>query len=141
MVKIKREERVYKYLLCRKCEGIIQRYEDCGKSVLYDQAKTFIERNKKIFALEEYNYKLFRLFVLSLIWRASISSLEDCKLVDLGPYEDELREGILHEKNFESSRFPILIWQMYLNDKAANGVGDPLKVDMIILWAPLVFMV
>jgi hypothetical protein len=43
------------------------------------------------------NYRLFKLFHLSILWRASVSMLADFTKVDLGPHEETLRRMILDD--------------------------------------------
>ena len=44
---------------------------------------------------EKIDYTKFKLFLLSLLWRASISKLPIFKDINLGPYEDKIRQMIL----------------------------------------------
>ena len=55
------------------------------------------------------DYKLLKLFILSVLWRASVSGQTFYAGVKLGPYEDALRSLILADNPGEAQDFPIMI--------------------------------
>lgn len=118
----KRRKGLYEKLLCRSCEDILKDYEDYAKSILYEGVKPYIYRNKTSFSTTEYDYKKFKLFVLSLLWRASISSQDSFKLVSLGPYEEKLRIILFEQQEISVNNFPSVIYQTYIGAKPADGV-------------------
>lgn len=118
----KRRKGIYERLLCKKCEEIIQRYEDYAKSLLYLDVKPRISATKKPYSNECYDYRLFKLFVLSLLWRASISTLDAFKLVSLGKYEEELRQVLINGLETKVENFPICMYQTHINGKFSDGV-------------------
>lgn len=118
----KRRKGLYERLLCKKCEEIIQRYEDYGKQILYIEAKPEMDATKKPYTKECYDYRLFKLFVLSLLWRASVSTQDSFKLVSLGKYEVELREALLKGLELEVDNYPICMYQTHIDGKPSNGV-------------------
>ena len=81
-----------------------------------------INKNKSAFILEEYDYNKFKLFVLSLVWRASVSRQDIFENVSLGPYEEELRKVILNEVETPVDRFPSFIYQTYVGVSPSDGV-------------------
>ncbi len=118
----KRRKGLYEKLLCRDCEDIIMEYENYAKSVLYDEAKPHIYSGNKGFIKKEYDYKLFKLFVLSLLWRASVSNRKSFNLAKLGPYEEILRLILLNKQDTDVSYFPSVIFQTYIDTNPADGV-------------------
>lgn len=56
------------------------------------------------------DYKQFKLFYLSILWRASISSLEEFEEVELGKYEQILRDMIRSENPGDVEDYPVLIF-------------------------------
>ncbi|MBU1055594.1 MAG: hypothetical protein KKC46_17490 [Proteobacteria bacterium] len=118
----KRRKGVYEKLLCKKCEEIIQEYEDYGKFILYDDAKPTIGATPKPYTNEKYDYRLFKLFVLSLLWRASISTQNSFKFVSLGKYEEELRVMLLNGLETPINNYPICMYQTHINKNPSNGV-------------------
>lgn len=118
----KRWKGLYERLFCRGCEDIFQRYEDYAKKVLYDNVKPRIKAQRKPCSLVDYDYTKFKLFILSLLWRASISSLDSFKLANLGKYEEGLR-AILHE-GLETSvdNYPCILFQTHIKHDLSDGV-------------------
>lgn len=112
---------IYEYLLCRDCEGIIQKYEDYAKHIIYDKAKPYIYRNRSCYTDKNYNYNYFKLFILSLLWRASISSMTGFQQASLGKYEENLRHILLNEIETPVNEFPCLIYQAYNGEEPADG--------------------
>lgn len=91
-------------ILCDRCDNeILSKLEDYGYRVLYSgKIKGFSMRNEITPEGVEWtlcngvDYKKFKLFLLSLIWRFSISSNEFYKFVDLGKDEEVVRK-MIHE--------------------------------------------
>lgn len=118
----KRRKGIYEKLLCRDCEDIIMEYENYAKPILYDEVKPHIYNKNKGFITKDYDYLVFKLFVLSLLWRASISTQKSYQLAKLGPYEEKLRVMLLNKLNTEVSYFPSVIFQTFIDEKPADGV-------------------
>lgn len=118
----RRRKGIYERLLCIDCEGILQKYEDYGKTILYDEVKPFIKQKRKAYYTTEYDYKKFKLFSLSLLWRASICNLSMFNLINLGPYEETLRDILFYEKLIQVNEFPCFIWQLQNGPSLADGV-------------------
>jgi hypothetical protein len=118
----KRRKGIYEELLCRDCEHIIQEYEDYGKHVLYGNAKPKIEAAKKSYCNEDYDYRLFKLFILSLLWRASVSTQDSFKLTSLGKYAEELRKILLNGLETSVNNYPLYLYQTHIDGKPSNGV-------------------
>lgn len=112
---------IYEHLLCRDCEDIIKKYEDYAKYIIYDKAKPYIHKHRSCYTNKNYNYNFFKLFVLSLLWRASISSMPGYKYASLGKYEEELRLILLNETETPVNVFPCLIYQTYIGEDPADA--------------------
>lgn len=117
-----RRKGTYEYLLCSRCESILQKYEDYAKSILYGEVKPYIKQNMKQYINRNYEYNKFKLFSLSLLWRASISSHEIFVNASLGKYEDELRKILLNGREIPVNEFPVYIIQMLIKNELANSV-------------------
>lgn len=98
-------------ILCKDCDNkIIGQYETYAKSVLYDGKHSIKTKNCPGFMqIKGLNYKKFKLFLLSLLWRTSISSKAPFKEVDLGPYEEKLRRMILEGNPGYKNSYPCII--------------------------------
>jgi hypothetical protein len=58
---------------------------------------------------EGIDYDRFKLFQMSILWRASISSLEFFRLVSLGPREEILRVMLAHEQPGRPDQFGCVV--------------------------------
>lgn len=102
-----REERVERFiqqgyreeLLCDACEGQFNRYETYFKRTWFDAQPlpTKLEPGIRVHTIDRLDYKLFRLFHLSLLWRASVSEHEMFEHVVLGLHEERVRRLLLAE--------------------------------------------
>lgn len=110
-----------KHILCEKCENeVLSRYEKYGASVLKGGVELKIG-NKRVngvsfLEIGDIDYTSFKLFILSILWKSSISKRKLFEEINLGPYEKIIGEMILNGKPGESSKFPFLIFT-YLNHK------------------------
>lgn len=97
----KRPKGIYERLLCFECDSIIiGTYEDYAAKVLFGDGSTEIEiETKRIgFFINDLDYKRFKLFQLSLLWRASVTSRPELPRINLGPHTDSIRK-MLFEGN------------------------------------------
>ena len=118
----RRRKGLYEKLFCRACEAIFQSYEDYGKAVLYDKIKPRIKSERSPCSIENYDYTKFKLFVLSLLWRASVSSLSAFKLVNLGRYEHELRDILYNGLETRVENYPCILYQTHTAHNLSDGV-------------------
>jgi hypothetical protein len=86
---------LYEKLLCRGCEQHVCRYEKYASEVMSGRLGHFYRREGDNIIIEDIDYASFKLFQLSVLWRASVSTLEFFRLVSLGPHEDRLRHMLL----------------------------------------------
>lgn len=94
-------------LLCKACEGKLAKWEKYVKETFVDGNGVVATPIQDGFLLQGIDYKTFKLFLMSLIWRMSVSSLEFFKLVDLErKYEDALRTALLNEDPLQPDEFP-----------------------------------
>lgn len=91
---------LWEYLLCKECEKKLNdNYEDYAKKVWngYDKGEhskiKFIPRPHGL-ETTGLNYCRMKLFFLSVLWRAGISTLPDFGSVILGPHEKKIRKMI-----------------------------------------------
>ena len=82
-------------LLCRACEQEFGRWESYAKSALIDAKGVTITRHKDRITFHNLDYRQFRLFQLSLLWRMGVSTLPFFKDVALGPHEEKLRLALM----------------------------------------------
>jgi hypothetical protein len=114
-------------LLCKECDNtIIGGYETYARNALYakegeysdlPECTNFITNGVKYTRCKNLHYKEFKLFLLSILWRASISSQDVFNRVKLGPYEESIRQMIYNGNPKEALDFPILM-MTWINDKS-----------------------
>lgn len=120
-----------KYILCEKCENeVLSKYEKYGASVLKGGVELKMSHKKisglSFLEIEDIDYTKFKLFILSILWKSSISSRDIFKEISLGPYEKAIGEMLLNGNPGKSSKFPCLILT-YLNHKdiSAELIAQP----------------
>lgn len=102
-------------ILCARCDNqILGEFERYVNRVLFHEKPEVTENRKNEKGMTytycaKLDYTKFKLFLLSIIWRASISKSVTFKDVKLGPYEDEIRRMILNNNPSEPDKFPCLL--------------------------------
>jgi len=118
-------------ILCQGCEGKILGKLDCYAAELINGNKTVFHlkqiNGQKCLVLENssnYDYSKFKLFLLSLLWRTSISSRPFFKTIKLQPQvEEDLRLMILNNKPGKPRKYPCLIILPPLVSTPNGGCG------------------
>ena len=102
-------------ILCLDCDntllGDLERY---AATVLRDLAPTDLKLIRQTDGLTYWlysglDYAKFKLFLLSLLWRASISTRSVFQEVTLGPYEEPVRRMIFAGDPGNEAKYPCLI--------------------------------
>ena len=106
-------------ILCQNCDNIIfGQLENYARKIFYggpsshnECIKFYKEKQNDIliYCVSGVDYSKFKLFLLSILWRASISRREFFEFVSLGPYEEEIRQMIIGNNPKEEKRFPCII--------------------------------
>ncbi len=85
-----------KGILCRECEDRFAATDDYGQLLLLrslSEAEPITQEGKTIaLVFKRFDYTKLKLFVLSVLWRASVSRHPFYEKIALGPYEDRIRE-------------------------------------------------
>ena len=96
-------------LLCAGCEQHIGRYESYASRVFYGNPKISVSPVPGGLLLKSLDYRILKLFFLSLLWRFAVTKVEQYKGADLGPYTERLRERILKEDPGDVLTFPCMV--------------------------------
>ena len=112
-------------IICDKCECLINdRYEKPFKAYWYDgNALSKFKSGARAHWLTDVDYSSFKLFHLSVLFRASASDHPNFREVALGPHEDHLRAMLLQNDPREDWRYPIVCCVI---DRPGGGVWDDL---------------
>lgn len=86
-------------LLCEDCEQIFSRFENYINRTLYGGIElTFRNLSNRRWLISGLHYNKFKLFQLSILWRASVSSQEFFESVRLGvKHETQIRQMLLNQ--------------------------------------------
>jgi len=104
-------------ILCKDCDNsILGGLENYANNVLYggnikgiSMVNEINKHNVSYTKCSGIDYKKFKLFLLSIIWRSSISSKNFYNFVDLGPYEEIIRKMIIDNDPQRQIDFPCII--------------------------------
>ncbi len=114
-------------LLCEDCEQLLGVNENYVRQVFKGGTGITIQANQNPIIIGDINYKKFKLFELSLLWRASISKLEFFKNIKLSSGEEEdLRKAILNGDPLEPEDYGCII-SIILYDK--NRIADDIIME------------
>lgn len=117
----KKPDGIYdKRILCAKCDNeIIGAYETYASKILFGgnfskklkpKYKVSEEPRGTRVEVENIDYKKFKLFLISIIWRGHISNNEFFKEINLGKYAEIAREMILNGNPLDENDFETMIF-------------------------------
>ena len=107
---IPHQKGIREQLFCGDCEQLFSIYERYASLVLNGGAKieTRLVDGNRIF-IKGVDYSDFKLFQLSIIWRASVSKLSMFSEVNLGKHEEIIRLMLLNRCPGENYQYPVLL--------------------------------
>ena len=108
-------------LLCLPCETKLSRWESYAKKVIFEDEARLVGRDETFVRLGGISYHEFKLYLLSLLWRMSVSSLKYFSRVSLGPYEEKLRIRLLHETPGLTTDYPCIITAVLFQGRFEPG--------------------
>ena len=92
-------------LLCDECELHISKYERYASLFLKGGVEIGVIDHKDLIEINSIDYTKFKLFQLSVLWRASISKRPIFKDVTLGRHEEVIREMLLNNDPGETNEY------------------------------------
>ncbi len=123
-------------ILCADCDNkLLGGYERYGSLILYDGHERTIQPTRYGPGLHavrfgELDYRQFKLFLLSMLWKASISTLDDYQGVDLEDSEDRVRLMLLDGDPGGPYDFGCVIIAMnHLDEIPSDLVAGPTSVQ------------
>jgi hypothetical protein len=96
-------------LLCGDCEQLLGRYERYASQLLYHKPVSTWKQDQRLIAVDDVDYVQFKLFLLSLLWRAGVSKLPEFNAVELGAHESIIRELLLNDDPGPATLYACLI--------------------------------
>ena len=126
------QKRTREYLLCDDCETHLSKYEDYGSQILNGGIELEVRQEKSILFISGIDYKRFKLFQLSILWRAGVSTLPMFSKVELGPHEEEMRKMVLDDDPGPALKYPCITWLITLGPRASDGlIMQPTKTRVV----------
>lgn len=127
---------IYEKLLCGNCEQQLSIWERYASRLLNGGVELVSQRIGNSLHLSEIDYLKFRLFQISILWRASISSHRFFQHVQLGHHEELIRKLLLSDRPGHSWQYGCLMTAITYKDAENNQVltdlmtsPEPLKID------------
>lgn len=100
-------------ILCQACEDKFAAWDDYGTKTLINKIDTYplVTEDKNAIACrkEHYDYRKLKLFFISVLWRASVSTHDFYSGVKLGPWENIAKELILNNNPGTEYDFSIVL--------------------------------
>ena len=128
---IRRRKGIYERLLCKDCEEIIKLYEDYGKEILYGAVRSEYEKDlNQAMVIVEVDERRLRLFLFSILWRASVSTDDMFSLVDLGPYEETIRKALHEAGTLPDEEYPVILMQGFVGNVLRGFFFQPARNRM-----------
>jgi hypothetical protein len=89
---------VREYLLCDGCDGFLSKFETYSSPIIKAIQNLNIDQFGNQYIIQDIQYLEFKLFQLSLLWRASTASVEMFRNVNIGAHEDIIRKMLISQK-------------------------------------------
>jgi len=99
-------------LLCPKCETHINHFEKHTRRLFVDPLPALTSGSSRFREHVRLDYSLTKLFFLSVLWRASISTLPVFKHVSLGTHEEKIRNMIYGQDPGADSLYPVALFAL-----------------------------
>lgn len=96
-------------LLCNECEQLLSGYERYASLVLNSGYLLEVKIERSVIHIRGFDYKKFKLFALSILWRAGVSTKDAFQNVVLGRHENVLRSMIFEENPGKEESYPFIL--------------------------------
>ena len=117
-------------LLCVDCENKFSKLEAYVYKLLFG-GKISIKlkcSDKTYFQIEKIDYKIFKLFQLSILWRSSVTSLPFFSHVNLGPHQELIRLMLINNNPGRYYDFGCMMASITLNKNLLDVLRRPDKI-------------
>ena len=107
---LRRQQGIREHLLCECCEGRLNKwFETPFHTYWFDlQRSPRVQAAAGAVTIPQFDYSIFKLFHLSILWKASLSSDAYFRCVSLGPYEDKIRQLIWDRDPKPEDHYPLI---------------------------------
>ena len=120
-----KQKGIWEKLLCEQCEQKLSVWEGYASKALFGGEYIRSPRHGRLTKISGLDYKKLKLFQLSILWRAGVSSNELFSAVQLGPHQEILREMLLKDNPGLPNRYGCVMFAIEENGELFNGVLIP----------------
>ena len=123
--KIKKYEQkgIREKLLCSECENNFSKLEGYAARLFNKDYTISAEYNNDNVLFHGIDYKKFKLFQLSILWRASVSSLPFFSQINIGPYERKIKMMLIDKKPGEFYECGcVMVFHLSIEKEIMNGI-------------------
>ncbi|HRY52257.1 MAG TPA: hypothetical protein P5089_00180 [Candidatus Portnoybacteria bacterium] len=124
-------------LVCYECEQKFSKFDDYGCKLLLSNLddKNFILSSageKAGYQINSFDYDKLKLFFLSVLWRASNSERKEFAKINVGSYNEKLKEMIINKNPGNQDEFSIFLTK-FIDPLGSRNFMDPfsIKIDGI----------
>ena len=96
-------------MLCAECEQRLSKYEHYTAAMLRGNTTIRAQSSNTHVFISGIDYRLLKLCLLSILWRASVTKQEFFKLVKLGPHEEKVRKMIVEERPGTAAEYGCIV--------------------------------
>jgi hypothetical protein len=86
-------------ILCEPCERTLAPFDDYGADLFINRRDSAFQKyavaGRDFYVASQFDYARLRLFIISVLWRASVSTHQFFYRISLGPFEQRAKEMIL----------------------------------------------
>ena len=122
-----KQKGIWEKLLCEQCEQKLSVWEGYASKALFGGEYTRSPRHGRLMKISGLDYKKLKLFQLSILWRAGVSSHELFSAVKLGPHQEFLRAMLFEGEPGPPNRYGCVMFGIEHNGEALKGVLIPPK--------------
>ena len=116
-----------KSILCRPCDNVFSPWDKHAQDLLLrdfsDESAIYHKSAKLGWTISKFDYRLLKLFFLSLVWRASVSTHHFYRRVSTGPFEEKLRKMIAAGEPGAPDTFAVTLARFH--EPAYTAMLDP----------------
>lgn len=117
-------------IVCEECERLFSKLDDYANSFFSAEIcvdSFIVENNEKVaYIINNYDYNNLKVFLISLLWRASASSQSLFYNVNIGPFENQIKEMIKNNDPGDENTFSFILTR-YDNSLASRANLGPFK--------------
>jgi hypothetical protein len=118
-------------MLCKDCEVKFSVYENYASGIIFGGVGVQMKQESGRLLLQDVDYTKFRLFQLSLLWRMGVAQDDFFSAVDLGPYEERIRNMLIADDPGDEGEIPCALTGVLLDGKTGNWFMPPDRINYL----------